>query len=142
MIKSRGRIALIALCGALVAAMLWVALPSTPATADTGSGWTGYYYPNTTLSGTPSVTRTESAINFNWGSGSPDPSLPPGAFSARWTLQTAFTGGLYNFQAGASGGIRVYIDSILIIDQIHTTSGFTTYTAEANLAAGNHALEV
>ncbi len=140
--KSGVRAALVGLCGLVIAAMFWTVSPVAPVSADTGTNWTAQYWNNNTFTGNPTISRTEVAINFNWASGSPDPSLPASNFSAKWTLTWPFNGGLYQFRAGASGGIRAYIDGILIIDQLHTTSGFATYTAVANLAAGNHALEV
>src|SRR5579859_6930635 len=140
--KVGNRAALIVISSMVIAAMLWVISPLTTATADTGSNWTGQYWNNTTFNGNPTLTRTDSAINFNWAGGSPDASLPAGNFSVKWTLTWNFSGGMYTFRAGANGGIRAFIDSTLIINQLHSTSSFTTYTATVNLAAGNHAMEV
>jgi hypothetical protein len=122
--------------------MAWVAGPARTAIADSGANWTGTYWNNKSFSGTATFTRTDAVVNFNWGSGSPDSRLQAGNFSAQWTLTFPFAGGMYQFRAGADGGVQAIIDSTVIIDQLHTTSTFTTYTMQVNLAAGNHQLTV
>ena len=42
--------------------------PSAPAPAGAGTGLTGMYFNNTSLSGTPVLTRVE-AVDFSWGGG-------------------------------------------------------------------------
>src|SRR5579864_2401939 len=140
--KSIIRAILVTLCAAVIAAMAWVVGPARTVAAETGSNWTGQYWNNNSFTGNPVLTRTDAAVAFNWAAGSPDPSLPAGNFSAQWTLTYPFAGGLYQFRAGADGGIQASIDSVVIINQLHTTSTFTTYTSQVNLAAGNHQLVV
>ncbi|MHB8628190.1 MAG: SH3 domain-containing protein [Aggregatilineales bacterium] len=140
--KSIIRAPLMMLCAAVIAAMAWVVGPARTVVADTGSNWTGQYWNNNSFTGNPALTRTDPAVNFNWGAGSPDPSLPAGNFSVQWTLIFPFAGGTYLFRAGADGGIQATVDTTVIINQLHTTSSFTTYTAQVNLAAGNHQLTV
>src|SRR3990172_5437732 len=43
----------------------------------------GQYYDNEDLTN-KTVERIDDAINFNWGSGSPDPAISPDTFSVRW----------------------------------------------------------
>ncbi len=140
--KSIIRAILVTLCAAVIAAMAWVVGPARTVGAESGSNWTGQYWNNNSFTGNPVLTRTDAAVNFNWAGGSPDPSLPAGNFSAQWTLVFNFAAGTYQFRAGANGGIQATIDSTVIINQLHTTSSFTTYTAQVNLAAGNHQLTV
>ena len=52
---------------------------------ETGLNWTGFYWNNQDFTGNPTLTRTDPTINFNWGDGSPDPSIPSDHFSVRWT---------------------------------------------------------
>src|ERR1039458_5301265 len=52
--------------------------------APATGAFTGCYYDNMTLSGDPVFVRTDSQINFDWGNHSPDASLQPLNFSARW----------------------------------------------------------
>jgi len=53
-------------------------------------GWFGEYFANRTLSGEPAATRSDPAIDFDWGRGEPIAGIPVDGFSARWTIKTAF----------------------------------------------------
>ena len=99
------------------------------------------YFNNMTLAGTPAVDRCEARIDFDWATGSPDPSITPDHFSARWTGQFDFTAGTYTFSATADDGIRLYVDGAVLIDQWRDQSP-TTYTAATTLAAGSHTVRV
>ncbi|HSW87828.1 MAG TPA: FG-GAP-like repeat-containing protein [Candidatus Saccharimonadales bacterium] len=107
----------------------------------TNASYTGEYFNNQTLSGSPTLTRTDPAINFDWGSGSPDSSLPSDHFSVRWTQTTSFTGGTYIFTASSDDGIRLYVDGELILDQ-WTDSGYLYYTVSKALSTGNHTVKL
>lgn len=64
------------------------------------------YFNNTTLSGPPALTRTDQAIDFDWGSGSPSPSVNPDNFSVRWTSTMSFqTSGTYVFTTTTDDGV-------------------------------------
>jgi beta-glucosidase len=43
------------------------------------------FFANKTLAGAPVLTRIDQAVNFDWGTGSPAPAVPPDEFSVRWT---------------------------------------------------------
>jgi len=47
-----------------------------------GDGLYAEYYNNMSLSGTPTVTRIDPTVNFNWGNGSPDSQIQSDQFSA------------------------------------------------------------
>lgn len=110
------------------------------------AGWTGYYFNNGGLSGTPLVTRAESKIAFNWGTGSPDGAIPADNFSARWTATVNFpTPGNWHFKITADDGVRLWIDVTPIIDQWHGPAAGVQPVYEADvtsLTAGNHELKV
>ncbi|HMM29120.1 MAG TPA: PA14 domain-containing protein [Aggregatilineaceae bacterium] len=115
------------------------------AEANPGTQWNASYFNNRNLSGSPVVTRIDDAINFNWAGGSPDAAVPADNFSARWTKTVNFpVGGTWNFRVGADDGVRMWVDSTLIVDQWHgTPAGYTTYTATLGaLTAGPHDLKV
>jgi lysophospholipase L1-like esterase/RNase P/RNase MRP subunit p29 len=95
------------------------------------------YYNNTTLSGTPVLTRTESEINYNWGAGSPDPSLPINQFSTRWSGTFSFDGAGYKFIVTTDDGVRLKIDGVTVIDQWKDQAP-TTNEATIQMTQGNH----
>jgi uncharacterized protein YgiM (DUF1202 family) len=140
--KSIARLGLTTLCVALVAATVLIASPANVALADNGSNWSAQYWNNNSLTGNPTITRTEAAVNFNWGSSTPDGTLAAGNWSARWTYTANFAAGSYFFRAGDQGGVRFFIDSTTVIDQFTPNTTFTNYTATVNLPAGSHTLRV
>ncbi|HVO43152.1 MAG TPA: PA14 domain-containing protein [Aggregatilineales bacterium] len=132
------------LLSAVLFAALLVAFAVVPpvAQADTGSNWTGYYWNNNNFTGNPTVTRTDPVINFNWGTGSPDPAIPPDNFSVRWYNTITFAAGTYTFRAGAEDGIRVAIDGNIILNAFVASSTFNVTTATVSLGAGSHQIIV
>lgn len=103
--------------------------------------WYAEYFNNQTLSGTPTVTRNESSINFNWGGGSPDPAIPADHFSARWTSTVYLNAGTWRFTAASDDGVRVWVDGTLLIDKWFDHS-YVGYNADISLGAGNHTIRV
>ena len=104
--------------------------------------WRGEYYNSAALSGTPVLVRNDSAINFDWGTGSPANGVSADGFSARWTRSAYFpTTGTYTFSATADDGVRVWVDGALIIDK-WTPQARTTHTASKYLGAGHHEIKV
>ena len=121
---------------------LLVSVPAATVRADSGSNWQGQYWNNNSFSGNPTLTRTDNVVNFNWGTGSPDPSIPADNFSARWTNSINFAAGTYNFRAGAEDGIRVQIDGNTIIDRLTASSSFVVNNNSVTLGAGSHTIVV
>lgn len=78
--------------------------------------WMGEYFDNPYLLGAPRYRVNNVDINFNWGTGSPDPRIPADNFSVRWTRLYTFAPGNYTFSATADDGIRVWVGDILVID--------------------------
>lgn len=105
------------------------------------TGYTAEYFNNMTLTGVPTLTRTDAAIDFVWDGTSPDPVITADNFSARWTKATAFESGTYEFTVTGDDGVRVFIDNELIVDG-WKDQGMTTYTGTKALAAGNHTIRV
>ena len=105
------------------------------APAISGTGLRGEYHNNTTLSDLALV-RTDPAINFNWGSGSPSGSIAPDTFSIRWTgFVEAKYSEEYTFHATTDDGVRVWVNGQQIIDRWVVQSSTTT-TGKINLVAG------
>ncbi len=75
-----------------------------------GNGLRGEYYDNIDFTNLL-VTRTDPTVNFNWGTGSPDPKIAPDTFSVRWTGQIlAPTTGTYRFFTTSDDGSRLFIN--------------------------------
>ena len=113
-----------------------------PTSSCSASDFQAEYFNNTSLTGTPALTRCESAIDHSWGTGSPDPGVNADNFSARWTAGVDFAPGDYTFTATADDGIRVYVDGNLLIDHWQDQASPATFTAPTTLRAGVHEVRV
>ncbi|MGF1503616.1 MAG: PA14 domain-containing protein, partial [Anaerolineae bacterium] len=127
---------LLSLIVMLLASVLFV---GTAHAAD--ATWSAEYWNNTTLSGTPAVTRNESVLSYDWGLGSPAASIDPDTFSARWERDVNFNAGTYRFTTVSDDGIRVYVDGDRIINN-WTDHAATVNTADVTLTAGDHEIVV
>ena len=78
--------------------------------------WYGEYFSNPNLSGGPTITRYESTLTFDWGTGSPGASIPTHDFSARWTRDEWFEGGTYRFSYSSDDGVRIWVGDALVVD--------------------------
>lgn len=99
------------------------------------------YYDNTTLTGPPVLTRDDAAVNFAWGAGSPDPSVPNDGFSARWTTTQHFGAGRYVFTAVADDGMRLFIDGTRVLGHWQGPAN-TELTHVAELGEGQHTIRM
>jgi PA14 domain len=116
--------------------------PSSLTCTSVGQGvFYGCYYDNIDFTNLK-VTRTDSAINFEWMDGSPDPLIAPDTFSVTWQGDFDFPGGQnWRFTATTDDGMRVYVDGLLLIDQWRDQAP-TTYTADILLSATRHRVKV
>jgi len=87
-------------------------------TTDGGGGIKGEYFANTTLAGTPALTRIDQAVNFNLaGTVSPGAPIPGDGWSARWTADlVVLVTDSYTFHINSQDGTRLWIDGKLVID--------------------------
>ncbi len=84
-----------------------------------GTGLKGSYFSNQskTFNGTPTLARTDAVVNFNWGTGAPDPSVSADNFTVRWTGSVqAPLSDTYTFYTTADDGVRLWINGQLLID--------------------------
>jgi len=99
--------------------------------------WRGEYFGNPNLANQPLMTRSDSAIDFDWGEGRPDPSLPANNFSVRWTRTLDLTAGTYRFSTLTDDGVRLYVDGQLEIDK-WIDQDSTEWQVDLPLTAGPH----
>jgi beta-glucosidase len=80
-------------------------------------GLLGEYFANQNLEGAPLVVRVDPLLQFEWGSGSPDPKIPVDHFSARWSGELIPpTTGTFDLAISSDDGSRVFLDGELVID--------------------------
>lgn len=113
------------------------ATPTPPTWSGGGSGdvaftplggdpaWNGEYFNNATLTAPATFGRSDSAIDFNWGQGSPGNGINNDNFSVRWTRTIQFPQGRFRFRATVDDGVRLYIDGGIVIDQWKDEGVFT-----------------
>jgi subtilisin len=103
-------------------------------------GLTARYFGNATLSGRPALERTDSVVNFNWASNSPNKALAAGGFSARWSGQLAAPSSeAYTFYLYSEGGARLWVNNHLVIDRWRPPFERQTRSAPIELKAGEKA---
>jgi uncharacterized protein YraI len=118
--------------GGAVARLSWL-----PLTGGGSSTWSGQYFNNKNLSGSPVLTRNDSSINFDWGSGSPAAGVVSADnFSVRWSRNLSITAGRYRFTVAVDDGARLWVNNELIINQ-WKDQPLTTYSAEIDLPTGS-----
>ena len=116
--------------------------PQPPVTPQPPHGdWTGQYYDNKNLSGSPALTRADAALRFDWGLGSPARGLPADDFSVRWTRDVQFSAGTYSFFAKTDDGVRLWVDGDLVIDYWRDQPA-TTHRGTRALDTGTHRVMV
>jgi hypothetical protein len=115
--------------------------PEPPRVQHTAPLWDVSYWNNRTLSGRPVVTDTDDALNHDWGNGAPRDGVNANRFSARWTRYIDVAAGTYRFTATSDDGIRVYVDSDVVIDQWYDHAP-QTFTADVSLTDGHHLVKV
>ena len=99
------------------------------------NGLVATYYDNQDFTGTV-LQRVDQEVNFQWGSGSPDPSIGPDSFSARWEgrLQAPTTG-TYTIYTRTDDGVRLWVDDQLLVDVWEPQSP-TEWSNTISLVAG------
>ncbi|NQT89040.1 hypothetical protein HQ560_19885, partial [bacterium] len=111
--------------------------PGTQATFRAGrkNGLYGEYFNNADLTGLALV-RTDATVDFNWGTGSPDPAVGVDTFSVRWTgAALPLYSETYTFWTLSDDGVRLWVDGQLLIDN-WTNHGPAEDSHSIDLAAG------
>ncbi|MCM3874324.1 MAG: glycoside hydrolase family 3 C-terminal domain-containing protein [Pyrinomonadaceae bacterium] len=104
--------------------------------AGSAAGLKAEYFNNRELKGEPVLDRTDAEVNFDWGSLSPAAQVVADNFSIRWTGRiTAPESGKYLLGAAGNGGMRLFIDGLLHVEDI-ANRRTKTVTKEISLEAG------
>ncbi|HJZ82562.1 MAG TPA: glycoside hydrolase family 3 N-terminal domain-containing protein, partial [Pyrinomonadaceae bacterium] len=104
--------------------------------AGSDHGLKGEYFANRDLQGQPVLVRTDTDVNFDWGPFSPAPALTPQNYSARWTGKlTAPVSGQYLLGLAGNGGLRLYVDGKILVEDL-VNRRTKTITKEISLEAG------
>ncbi|PJF24624.1 MAG: hypothetical protein CUN53_16895, partial [Phototrophicales bacterium] len=107
-----------------------------------GTGWQGQAWNNLDFSGQPVHTLVIPAgLNFNWGLGSPDPTVNADNWSARFDSVQVLNQGTYEFITSYDDGVRVYIDNILVLDRFNGPPA-SDVRFQQTLTAGAHLFRV
>jgi len=112
-----------------------ITITVNPFVNGNGNGLTGNYFNGMNFE-TSVLNRTDANINFDWGFGSPDPSVNADQFSARWTgqIQPRYSE-TYSFYLNTDNGRRLWINNQLIVDKWVDDWGIE-YRGTIALAAG------
>ena len=100
--------------------------------------WHATYWANNSLSGAAIKSDiVSSELAFDWGTGSPDTSVPADRFSARYVRESEYAAERYRWTVTADDGFRLWIDNTLILDQWREQPA-TPYQATVELGKGVH----
>lgn len=84
---------------------------------NSGTGLKGEYYANNSLTSPVTLTRTDTTVNFTWGTAAPVNKIPKDNFSVRWSGQVeAPVSGSYTFSTVSDEGIRLWVNGQLLMD--------------------------
>ncbi len=109
--------------------------------------WSGEYFNNNNLQGSPSLIRDDGNgfINFNWGNKGPCDSCDIGKdnFSVRWARTVSFDDGTYRFVVACDKDCRLffYVDNELLYVRYSSQSP-SLYSKDVPLASGKHTIKL
>jgi regulation of enolase protein 1 (concanavalin A-like superfamily) len=103
--------------------------------ANGAFGLQAEYWPTISMTGMPQ-TRVDANIQFDWANGVPMNGIPNDNFSVRWRGRIqAPVSGTYTFSTETDDGVRLWVDSVLLINR-WVNQGTTKYSGTINLTAG------
>ena len=111
-------------------------MPTNTPTNTPVTGLKGVYYDNIDFTEF-ALCRRDSAVNFNWSAGAPDPSMGNESYSVRWTgqIRPEFSE-VYTFYVVSDDGAKLWVDGQEVVDSWYNHGaasfhGYITLTAEA-----------
>ncbi len=104
--------------------------------AASAAGLKGEYFNSREMKGEPALVRTDAEVNFDWGSLNPAPGIVEDNFSIRWTGKlTPPESGNYTLGAAGNGGMRLFVDGQMLVEDI-ANRRTKTITKPITLEAG------
>ncbi len=116
--------------------------PTPTATPLVITDWKGEYFDNPDVKDKPVLVRNDRDINFDWGTGAPAPGLPTDNYSVRWSRKADFDNSDYQFTVNLEGGVRLWLDGRLLIDDWVASGNRTVQGSSGPISAGPHDLRV
>jgi hypothetical protein len=105
--------------------------------------WVGVYYNNTQLSAPHAAIRADNALSLRWNGAAPAAGVDARGFSARWTRYMALAAGEYPFRLEVVGGVRLWVDGQLALNEWDARDGiFTRRDVPVKVAGGIHRVEI
>ncbi len=102
-----------------------------------GTGLVGEYFDNADFTNLK-LTRTDAQVNFDWGTGSPDPLIGADTFSVRWSgLLLVPETGTYTFSTLNSDGVRLYVDGVAVLNEFSDQNTNWNDSASIHLTKGH-----
>ncbi len=106
--------------GATNATSITITVTNTPPPPPPGDG-TGllaqYWSDHGDFAGSPTLSRVDETVDFDWGGNSPAGGVSSDWFTARWTGQVQPpVSGTYTFTTTGDDGVRLWVDGQLVID--------------------------
>lgn len=100
--------------------------------------WSGRYFTNQSWSGTPAITRCDTAVNFNWGGGGPSGAKPVDHFSVEWHSARYFPAGASTVSSTSDDGMQIWLDGTLIVNNSGVHPPILKTATVTLTAAGYH----
>ncbi len=119
-----------------------VSLRTQPVEAYQGVVWNTEFYNNIYFIGTPTLTRQDTAITFDWTYGSPASGINVDNFSARWTSDPYFPAGTYRFYTLVDDSVCIWVNFQRILDTFNQPRIGEVLTADITLTEGIHHVQV
>ena len=127
----------------LIGIMVVLANNGGQASAQSGIVWNTQFFNNPYLLGPAVVSRQDSGIGFNWGTGSPATGVNADNFTARFSTNAFFEGQTYRFSIIADDGVKLLLDDYtVVINTFDNPRPSQTLTADVQMSAGRHNVQL
>ncbi|MGE5297561.1 MAG: glycoside hydrolase family 6 protein [Acidobacteriaceae bacterium] len=114
---------------------------NSPIVAASTQGLLGSYYSDLNFSNL-ALTRTDSAVNFNWGNGSPAANFPSDVFTVRWAGNIQIPAPEnYTFYTYSDDGVRLWVNGQQIVNNWTDHAGIENQ-GTVWLAAGSYPVKM